>query len=128
MLKVLSMQSYFRYKDVPAEVLFEKNLSFTFLVEAPLYWWIDFDCGLKFGFNLSEFSELDKKHVPMSTNVRAYVCLSYQEIVEICENYIEGVYEYTDKSYQWPNEREWKDFCETLLDVHGIRDLVQEEI
>ena len=128
MLKVLSMQSYFRYKDVPAETLFSKNLSFTFMVEAPIFWWIDFDYGLKFGFDLSEFSEYEKENAPMSTCVKAYVCLSYQEIVEICENYVDGVYKYEDKYYQWPNEREWRDFCETLLDIHGVRDLVKEEI
>ena len=133
--------------------LFKKNPTVLFEIKAPIYWWIDTD-WIKYYLNMPldnfEFC-LDKweetvpliryekvvaqnpnlskralmQILPLSTVVKATLELSYQEIVEVCENYVAGEYYYT-KGYGFPNDREWADFCETLLDIKGIRDLVKE--
>ena len=127
MLKILSTKVHANKYDIDGTSLLRLDPSFTFLVEAPLYWWIDFD-GVKFGFELDEFSDFERQNIPLSTNVKAYVHLSYEDIVTLCTDYVYGLYDYEAHTYQWNNEREWKDFCETLLDVQGIRDLVKEKI
>ena len=65
--------------------------------------------------------------MPLSTYITGCLELSYCEIIEVCENYLAGEYKYV-KGYSFPNEREWNDFCETLLDIKGVRDIVTEEI
>lgn len=135
--------------------LFKKNPTVLFEIKAPIYWWIDtdwikyylnmpldnfefdfsaFDCGRYYAKymrnNLNKWKDEPRKLMqvlPLSTVVKATLELSYQEIVEVCENYVAGEYYYT-KGYGFPNDREWADFCETLLDIKGIRDLVKEEI
>lgn len=127
MLKVLRVISpYSLKKNLDSETLFKDNRSFIFVIEAPLYWWIDVD-GIKYGFDLSDFSDEARQNLSLSTNIGAMLSLTYQEIVEICEDYQAKMYRYEGKPYQWPNEREWKDFCETLLDIKGVRDLIKEE-
>jgi hypothetical protein len=135
--------------------LFNKNPSVIFGIKAPLYWWVDTD-WIKYYFNMPlnnfEFCQDEWKEdvpliryekvvsqnpnlsprelmqiLPMSTMVEGTLELTYQEIVEVCENYVAGEY-YYDKGYGFPNDREWADFCETLLDIKGVRDLVKEEI
>lgn len=134
--------------------LFRHNPTVIFKIRAPMYWWIDTD-WIKYYFNmpLTDFefcldetvrnSEVQAELIKMLTNcktdrqrmqllplsaiVTAELSLSYQEIVEVCENYLNGEYNY-NKGYGFPNEREWTDFCETLLDIKGVRDLVKEEI
>lgn len=63
--------------------------------------------------------------LPLGTIISGRINLSYQKIIEICENYQCGEYSYQGLRNQWPTEREWKDFCETLLDLRGVRDLVE---
>ena len=65
--------------------------------------------------------------LPLSVIVKATIQLNYRDIIEVCENYVAGEYKYT-KGYGFPNEEEWKCFCETLLDIQGVRDLVKEDI
>lgn len=127
MLKVLKVISPYSLKrNIDFETLFKDNHSFIFVIEAPLYWWIDVD-GIKYGFDLSDFSDDVRQNLSLSTNIGAMLSLTYQEIVEICKDYQAKMYRYEGKSYQWPNEREWNDFCETLLDIKGVRDLIKEE-
>ena len=128
MLKVVGMGSICcHFSTATAEELFETNAPFSFYVEAPLYWWLDFDYT-KFGFELGDFSEKEKLTMPVNTVVQGRAVLTYQEIIEVCEDYVSGVYNYDSNcAYRWSAEREWKDFCETLLDIKGVRDLVQEE-
>jgi hypothetical protein len=128
MLKVVGMGSVCcAFSEMSTTELFQMNAPFNFYVEAPLYWWLDFDYT-KFGFELGDFTEVDKLNMSVSTMVKGCAILTYQEIVTICQEYCNGVYKYTHKSYEWNNEREWNDFCETLLDVKGVRDLVDEEV
>lgn len=130
MLKILGMQFPYKYKyaDMSAELLFEENDCFIFDVEAPICWWTDFS-GERTKLRLAYFApdEIERQGMkfPIQTIVRGNVFLSYQQIVEICEDYVSGAY--TDENSGWFAEREWSDFCETLLDIKGIRDLVQEE-
>ena len=128
MLNVVGMGSVCcPFSRVTASELFETNAPFNFYIEAPLFWWLDFDYT-KFGFELGDFSEQEKLTMPVDTVVKGVAVLTYQEIIEVCEDYINGVYKYiVGNEHQWPAEREWKDFCETLLDIKGVRDLVQEE-
>lgn len=126
MLRILNMQIPYKYKaDVPAEKLFEDDICFIFEIEAPIYWWADFS-GERTAFELPDITqnfEKRKNKIPISTMVKASVFLTYQQIVELCEDYVTGVF-----ITQWPTEREYADLCETLLDIRGIRDLVQEDI
>lgn len=133
--------------------LFKLNPTISFDIEAPMYWWIDCD-WIKyylnmplgdFNFCLDEFEgkaleDFIKAHgntdnltprqlmqvLPMSIVVKATIDLTYKEIVEVCENYIMGEYQYT-KGYGFPNENEWSDFCEVLLNIKGIKELMEDE-
>lgn len=154
MLKVLRAGNLYA-KDVKSDNLFQDNPMFAFVVEAPIYWWVDIDWP-KYYFNMPvndfEFSQDEWNEnlpliryekvvaqnpnlspralmqiLPLSTVIIGHINLTYREIVEVCENYVAGEYKYIH-GYGFPNEREWKDFCETLLDIKGIRDLVKEEI
>ena len=138
--------------------LFERNPTITFTINAPMYWWIEvevpkycFNMPLKdFEFCFDEFAEwYEGEHephfenllsqskvlpprtimqlLPMSTYITGIIELSYQEIIEKCENYRAGEYRYF-APFSFPTEREWTDFCETLLDLKGVRDLVKEDI
>lgn len=140
--------------DVSGNELFEENPTIKFVIKAPIFWWVDAD-WTKYYFNMPldnmEFcfdaldednpSVLDVKFVlnsakleprqlmqilPLSTYVSAVIELHYREIIEICEEYIIGNFEY-EPPFSFPNTREWKDFCETLLDIRGVRDLVKEK-
>lgn len=124
---VFTFSPYKRDEVVSAEQLFKDNKLFAFKVVAPLHWWIDID-GKKFWFNLRQFSENERREMPLSTKVEATISLSYCDIIGICRDYIKGLYRYTNESNQWPNTREWTDFCETLLDIRGVRELVEGEI
>lgn len=128
MLKILSMSCGLSHtRQVSAQDLYNVNHTFTFEVEAPLYWWIDFD-GNKFGFDLSIFEPRRVvQSLPISTKVKAIVILPYREIFNYCYDYSHGEYLSYNTKYEWPNQREWSDFCETLLDIRGIRDLIQED-
>lgn len=126
MLRVLNMQIPYKYKPhLSAQQLFEDNACFVFEVEAPIYWWAAFS-GER--VNLCTPCKLKgpMKKLPLETVGQACIFLHYQDIVEICEDYIDGAY--TNIQSNWIAEREWSDFCETLLDIKGIRDLVQEEL
>lgn len=156
MLKVLNMVgNHFSVRDT-GEDLFKKNPRVQFLIQAPVYWWIDTDwcvyslalptnkfefcldgwpAGALFPQSISDYISHTKKALtprqlmqilPMSVYIDGIVSLTYREIVEVCENYIAGEYKYV-APFSFPNEREWKDFCETLLDIRGVRDLIQEE-
>lgn len=158
MLKILNMQTTSTILGKDGEKLFAVNPTINFRIEAPLYWWVDIDWvkyrfdmpTSNFKFCKDAFLEYDPKRdiintleshlntleveprklmqlLPLSTIVEGVIKLSYQEIVEICENYVAGDYCYV-KGFSFPNEREWKDFCETLFDVQGIRDLVEEDM
>ena len=157
MLQVLNMMgNNFSVKDT-GEDLFKKNPTIQFLIKAPIYWWIDADwCtysqalptnNFDFCFDswpensifpqtMSSYIARVKKKLtprqlmqllPMSTYIDGIISLTYQEIIEVCENYVAGEYKYV-APFSFPNEREWKDFCETLLDIRGVRDLIEEEI
>ena len=128
MLNVVGMGSVCcAVSSATPEKLFKANVPFNFYIEAPLYWWLDFDYT-KFGFELGDFSEKEKLTMPVDTPVKGVAVLTYQEIIEVCEDYVNGVFQYNkDDGHQWPAEREWKDFSETLLDIKGVRDFVTEE-
>ena len=127
MLNVVGMGSVCcHFSTATASELFETNAPFNFYIEAPLFWWLDFSYT-KFGFELGDFSEREKFTMSVDTIVKGVAVLTYQEIIEVCEDYVNGAYKYVASKHQWPAEREWKDFCETLLDIKGVRDLVQEE-
>lgn len=126
MLKVLKLLN--PYKQITprsGKVLFDENRTFNFVIEAPLYWWVDVD-RLKYGWELKDFSEEERRTMSIATPVKAVLSLPYQDIVELCEDYACGVYKFEDEPYRWSNEREWNDLCETLLDICGVRDLVKE--
>ena len=129
--------------------------SIQFTIKAPIYWWLDTDYtkyflnmptdNIEFCYdawpnetplvsaNLAVYENSDltvrqkMQMLPMATLLTAMIELSYAEIVEICENYISGEYLY-HKGYGFPNEEEWAYFCETLLTIKGVRDLIKEEI
>lgn len=155
MLRVTKITPALPPKHTAGDLLFEENPSFQITIKAPIYWWVDCD-WIKYRFNmpLSDFEfELDAfqfnevpsaieelanklinvterkimQLLPLSTYMTGVIELPYREIIEVCENYVAGEYNYT-KGYSFPNTREWTDFCETLLDIKGVRDLVKEEI
>lgn len=156
MLKILSVKTAQPHLDTDGVSLFANNPTITLDIEAPLYWWVDTDWDKHFfnmplsdfKFCKDAFADYDTKQdiintlefhlntleteprklmqlLPLSTMVKGIIQLRYQEIVKICRNYTMGEYTYT-APYSFPNEREWKDFCETLFDIPGIRDLVEE--
>ena len=141
--------------DDTGETLFKRNPDINFTIEAPLYWWLDcdfekFDFQFKknppYDYCLDEWKISDpyiqsmqlrlsqNKNIsdralmqimPLGTIFTGRIILSYQKIVEICENYQCGEYAYQELRNEWATEREWKDFCETLLDLRGVRSLVE---
>lgn len=130
MLQILNTMYPYKYKyvEMSGEELFEENDCFIFDVEAPIHWWVDFS-GERTKLNIPYVEPATVKRqgmeLPVSTKVRGNVFLTYQQIVEMCEDYISGAY--TNENTNWFAEREWNDFCETLLDIRGVRDLVQED-
>lgn len=125
MLRILNMQIPYKYKpNISAEKLFEDNACFVFEVEAPIFWWAEFS-GERVNIRVSNFTKKRLEKLPFSTPVRGQVFLTYQNIVELCEDYIDGAY--TKERSKWIAEREWTDFCETLFDIKGIRDLIYGE-
>lgn len=137
-------------------VLFKRNPVVRLTILAPIYWWVDIDWPKyylhlplsDFEFCLDSFetdsvpsavaglseklsliNDQERKVMqllPLSTLVTATIELSYQEVVEVCENYVAGEYRYI-KGYGFPNESEWNDFCTELLKIPGIKDLIKEE-
>ena len=134
--------------------LYRTNPTLNLVIEAPMYWWLDCEFerfnfifpknGLRFCTDAWESSSKEinsfinllgrtknfsdrqiMQILPLSTIITGKVFLSYQKIVEICENYCCGEYAYQELRNQWPTEREWADFCETLLDIRGVRTLVE---
>ena len=127
MLRILKvLHDYKNEFPLSGNQLFNENKRFNFIIEAPIFWWVDVSM-LTYGFELGEFSETERKTMSISTNIRACLSLTYQEIVEICEDYVQGGYKFNNEPYKWSNEREWNDLCETLLDIKGVRDIVKEE-
>lgn len=153
MLQVEQVDNVLQPLGNTGEELFKENSTFIFTIKAPIYWWVDCDwVKYKFNMPLSDFEfcfdtfestqqqELIQAHeyisnldpyqlmqiLPLATYITGVIELSYREIVEVCENYIAGEYIY-HKQYSFPNEREWTDFCETLLDIKGVRDLMEDE-
>ena len=125
MLRILNMKIPYEYKPkVSAKKLFEDNACFVFEVEAPIYWWAEFS-GER--VNLCTPCKLKgpMQKLPLDTLGQACIFLHYQDIVEICEDYIDGAY--TKERSKWIAEREWTDFCETLFDIRGVRDLLYGE-
>ena len=126
MLKVLKLINPYR-QSIPrsGKDLFNENRTFNFVIEAPIYWWIDVD-RLKYGWKLKDFSEEERRTMSIATPIKAVLSLTYQDIVELCEDYANDMYKFDNEPYRWSNEREWNDLCETLLDICGVRDLVKE--
>ena len=121
MLRILNMQIPYKYKPtISAKRLFEDNGCFIFDVEAPAFWWVDFG-GERANIN-ANFVDATSR---LSTLVRGNIFLPYQDIVELCEDYISGAFK--KENTKWIAEREWSDFCETLLDIRGVRDLLYGE-
>lgn len=156
MLQVLSMRwSKIPTDNDTSNTLFNENPRVTFTIKAPMYWWIDID-WVKYRFNMPRYDYefcIDESNrsidvqralqellyllscksdrqvmqlLPLSTIVTAKIELPYQEVITVCENYVAGEYRYTS-GFSFPNEREWKDFCETLSDIKGVRDIIKEE-
>ena len=126
MLKVLKLINPYK-QNIPrsGEDLFNENRTFNFVIEAPIYWWIDVD-RLKYGWELKDFSEEERRTMSIATPIKAILSLTYQDIIEVCEDYANDMYKFDNEPYRWSNEREWNDLCETLLDICGVRDLVKE--
>ena len=123
MLQVLRVTSpYSKNHGKNARELFAENRSFVFVVDAPLMWWIDVN-GLKYGFELSEFTESELCSLPISTNIKAILSLTFQEIVGICEDYHLGSFDCV-LPHQWPNHADWVTFCDTLFNIDGIKEIV----
>ena len=154
MLRILKMEHDFNVNE-SAEQLFKSDRDVLFTVEAPIYWWLTCDFEkryfdmpkdeFKFCFDAwDQYSDtfiqqlqlkvfdtrLDFRKLmqilPLSTLVVAKVYLSYQDICEVCENYLHGEYDFKEIYNQWPMSREWTDFCETLMDIRGVRELIEE--
>ena len=124
MLQVMMLRPFsFISKDKPYKELLQENPTFILSIKAPIYWWTDFNYS-KIGFNLEPFSENERREMSVSTTIEGSVVLEYKEIIGICDDYVNEEYKYTGSWYQWSNEREWNDLCETLLDIRGVRELV----
>ena len=154
MLRIEKMQFMFPPQGATGEELFKENKTLTLVITAPIYWWVDCD-WVRYSFNMPTdnfefcYDEWEEtvpairfervlvqnpnltpralmQILPLSTYMKGIIELSYKEIVEICENYLMGEYHY-NRGYSFPNEREWSVFCETLLDIKGVRDLMEDE-
>ena len=155
MLKVLGME--YSTSETDSEKLFAQNPEFRLQIKAPMYWWLDCDFekrGLQMPtknleFCLDSYYECQSIHsflwdikymmkttkeprkllqiMPLSTYLEGVVILTYQQIIEVCENYQCGEYDYQELYNQWPMSREWTDFCETLMDIRGVREIIEKE-
>lgn len=137
------------------ETLFERNPELHFHIKAPMYWWVDCDfrkynlCmptkNLEYCWDewkesvpfvkntifILENAKLNPRQfmqaLPLSTYLEGAVVLSYRDVVEVCENYQCGEYDYKELYNEWPMSREWADFCETLMDIRGVREIIEKE-
>lgn len=139
------------------ETLFKKNQKLQFHIRAPMYWWLDCDFekyqivmptgDFEFCFDawaedapfirntkfvLQNATQLSPRELmqalPLSTYLDGMIELTYQKIIEVCENYQCGEYDFQELYNQWPMTREWADFCETLLDIKGVRDILERSV
>lgn len=152
MLRILNIEGIKLNSADTGEILYSKNPTLVFTIEAPMYWWIDCEFShfsfilpknnLRYCFdswdtdnpyiqrmqlalqNITDERQL-MQVMPLGTIFSAKVELSYHQILELCENYVTGEYDYRGFYNQWPTEREWTDLCESLLDIRGIRDFVK---
>lgn len=147
MLRILAIKcNQFISSDDTGDALFKRDPDFVFRVEAPMYWWLDCEferfyldfskdnlrfcldawdkTKYDFTFNVGLSDRQLMQILPLSTIIEANITLSYKRIIKICEDYQCGEYCYPSIN-RWPTEREWKDFCETLLDLRGVRDIVE---
>ena len=139
-----------------AEDIFKSNPLFHLRIEAPMYWWLDSEfekyhtempkddfkfCLDSWDVERNTYLQVMQGEVvnnkltprqlmqilPLSTYLEGDTELTYQQIVEICENYNCGEYDYEELYNQWPMSREWADFCETLMDITGVREIIEKE-
>ena len=155
MLKVITIDSTaLKIGDYSGEELFKRNPVLTFTIKAPLYWWVDCDWIKyhmnmplnKFEFCLDNWQEnspyiqqmqsliknttLEPRQLmqilPLSTYLTAMIELSYQEVIEVCENWQAGEYEYVSP-YSFPNEQEWTDFYNILIQIGGVSSIINRK-
>lgn len=131
MLKVYSMGYPYQYEhiDMSPQELFDDNNCFILGIEAPIYWWLEFNgerARVILPYTPKNIDRDSLKKLPLSTTMRSNVFLHYQEIIEIVEDYI--LQAYSDENTKWIAGREWKDFCETLMDIRGVRELLHDLI
>ena len=62
--------------------------------------------------------------LPLGTMVQGKIILSYKDVIKYVEDYLDESLFSVDFL---PTRREWSDFCETLLDLRGVRTYVKEE-
>ena len=60
--------------------------------------------------------------LPMGTMVEGNISLDYSDIVDYCKDYLDGSLLNCEVL---PTSREWTDFCETLLDIRGVREITE---
>lgn len=138
------------------ERLFKINPTFRLHIKAPMYWWLDCDfekyhlympkdnfmyCLDSWDVENNPYIQVMQREVinnnltprqlmqilPLSTYLEGVIELTYQEILEVCEDYNWGEYDYSGLYNQWPMSREWSDFCETLMDIKGVREIIEKE-
>ena len=153
MLKTLNIESN-KLVDT-GFFLFKRNPVLIFTIQAPIYWWLDSEVvtyerdifilpteELSFCFDTfapgytetqKERFKVSKRYssrqwiqkMPLGTLVTGNITLTYRQIVEICENYVAGEYDYHGAFNEWDNEKEWNEFCEELFTIRGISELVR---
>ena len=128
------------------ETMLARNVVFKIYVKAPLYWWVDssfekymfylptkdfefsFDGDFKGNIDTTGMTTREIMQVlPLATMVEGVIPLSYQDIIAICENYNSGEFDYHELYNEWPTSREWTDFCETLMDIKDVREILSKE-
>lgn len=105
--------------EVPFDV-FERNPSLTLVIEAPMLWWFEIKEDVKCTiYDFDEFNRDELLSKKLGDIFRGALTVDYGELVGYAEDYVLG----TICSVA---NREWSDFCETILDIYGIRTLLEE--
>lgn len=124
MLRITEIQWHINPSGMSPNEYFKTTHCIKIFFEAPILWVLDASTQIyRFNVNLPVLMEengyvLNNKK--LSDMVSGSIQLQYSDLIAISEDYLRGFFDYG------VCDREWKDLCETILDMYGVRTILEE--
>ncbi len=124
MLRVTAIRWPIDPSRTSPKVYFDTPSCIEIFFEAPLLWVLDASTQIyRFNVNLPMLMEESKcmlNNKKLSDVVSGSIKLQYSDLIAISEDYLREFFNYG------VCDREWKDLCETILDMYGVRTILEE--